>query len=87
MMSDIQDKLTVPLAIPVWQAMTILGSIIFGGGVIMNKLDTLVENGHKYEKKVDVLFERQVMNIANVTHLQTELNAIKSRLADLERSK
>lgn len=85
MNDKVKDTLMLPVAIPTWGLACGILSIVFSGGVIMNKLDTLVENGHKYERKVDILFERQVMNIANVAHLQTELAGIKSRLAEVER--
>jgi Tfp pilus assembly protein PilO len=76
-MNKIKDGLIVPVAIPAWQAILLVCSIVFGAGKIVNQLEEMTNSNKKYEQKLDVLFERQITNINNIAHIQDQLGGMK----------
>jgi hypothetical protein len=85
LVDKLKDGLVVPVTIPAWATILLLLSIVFSAGQIVNKLDEMTSSNKKYEQKIDVLFERQIMNIANINHTQAELSVLRNRVDNLER--
>lgn len=77
----VKDKLIVPVEIPMWAALSLIGSGLFTAGVLNNKMDVLVEQA----KKVDVIYERQIVNIETLKRLTTEVHNLETRVSRVER--
>lgn len=79
-MASVKDKLIVPIEIPVWAAICLIGSGLFTAGVLNNKMDMLVEQS----KKIDLVYERQIANIQDVKYLKEDMAHLKDTATDLK---
>lgn len=83
MAEKFRDTINLPIAIPAWGLITILIGAIFTAGVTFQKLDQVIE----HSKKIDVIQERQITNVAAIANMQQQLQNHESRITDVERGR
>lgn len=79
-MPNLKDKLIVPVEVPMWAAISLLGSAIYTAGTMNQKMDVLVEQG----REVKVMKEQQIANTEAIKRLSQDVNRLESRVARLE---
>lgn len=81
----VKESLTVPITIPTWGLVTLIGTGLFSSGMIYNQIATLNDNYLKSERKIEVINDRQIENIASVRNLNGQVQNHEIRIAGLER--
>lgn len=81
----VKDTLTVPITIPTWGLVTLIGTGIFSSGMIYNQIATLNENYQKSASKIEVINDRQIENIASIRNINGTLVNHDVRIIELER--
>jgi hypothetical protein len=66
----------------VWGLFTLIGTALFTSGVLYSQLQAVIDK----QKVVDLVYERQIKNIENVTMHDRQLQNHEVRIAQLERS-
>jgi nitrate reductase NapE component len=80
-MAKVTESLIVPVVLPVWSIICAVVVGAFGFGINYQQLSSLVES----QKKVDLIYERQITNIEAVKHLNVSVQQLDQRVAVLER--
>lgn len=74
-MPKVVESLIVPIVLPVWSIICAVVVGAFGFGINYNQLSTLVEN----QKKVDLIYERQITMAAMVQQLDNRVTALERK--------
>lgn len=86
MTNKFNEKINIPIAIPAWSALTIIGGLLFAGGTLSNKMDTVIENGKKNDASIADLREKQVGELAVVSSIAAQIQNHDARITTLERN-
>jgi hypothetical protein len=70
-----RDTINLPIAIPVWGLVTLLGVGVFTAGVTFQKLDQVIESS----KKIDLIQERQINALARLSGLELRVYELEKR--------
>lgn len=79
----LKDRLIVPVEIPAWGVISALIAGAFAFGTLYSQLGVLVES----QKKLDLVFERQVRNIEKVEKHEGQILNHEERIRALEVAK
>lgn len=82
----VRETLTIPISIPTWGLVTLIGTSVFSAGMIYNQIKSLNENYQKTERKIEVINDRQIENIAAVRNLTVVAQSHELRITELERN-
>jgi hypothetical protein len=81
MPEKIKETISMPVVVPVWSLLTFLAGGLFTAGVMVTKLEQVVEAS----KKIDTIQERQAANTASITNHAMQLQNHDTRIYALER--
>jgi hypothetical protein len=80
-----QDKLAVPIAIPVWSLVMMLVGGIFTAGVTFQKLDALIAESKATNERVSTMWDRQIGGLEKLQNHEVRISNVETRLGQLER--
>jgi|GEM_PF-2193778 len=75
--TDFKETINIPIAIPAWGMLCLLGALFYYGGSAMQKLNTVIENSAKTELQV-------VASAADLKTMQISVADLKARVVALE---
>lgn len=80
-----RDSVNIPIAIPAWGLLSLIVGAVFTAGIMVNKMDSLIENSKKSEDKIATIQEKQIISHAAIANLQQTVQYHEARLSAMER--
>lgn len=87
MSPELKDTINMPISIPIWGVLVMIGSLLYFGGISMQKLNTLLENFAKMEGRVTIIQEKQTDNLSDMKVMQKDISQLQVRMVAVELSK
>lgn len=81
-----RDTINVPIAIPAWSLIVMLGGALFTAGTLYNKMDSLIESSKHADERIAIIGEKQVGALAAIANLQQATQNHEMRITNVERA-
>jgi hypothetical protein len=81
-----REKINLPVAIPVWSLVTMVGGALFTAGTLYNQMNTLIESNKKSDERITLISEKQIGGLAALNSAQQVLQNHEARLVTVERA-
>lgn len=81
-----KDTINLPIAIPVWGLVLMIGTGVFTAGILYNQLATLIESSRKSEERITFISNNQIGDHASIGNIQLQVQSHEARLTNVERA-
>lgn len=81
-----RDTINVPVAIPAWSLVVMVGGALFTAGTLYNKMDSLIESSKHADERITLISEKQITGLAAISSLQQVTQSHEMRLTNVERA-
>lgn len=86
-----REKISIPVAVPVWTLVCMVGSAIFTAGTLYSQMGTLIEAGKKaderarvVDERVSLISEKQVGGLTALANVQQRVQDHEARIGNIE---
>lgn len=84
MAHDFKDTINLPIAIPVWGAICLVGIGIFTAGTLYQQMGTLIDNNRASDARIASMHERQIISNAAIVTLERQVSTVEARMSNID---
>lgn len=81
-----KDAINLPISIPAWGLVIMIGTGVFTAGILYNQLNTLIENSRKSDERITAVSNSQIGDHTTLGNLQQLTQSHEQRLTNVERA-
>jgi hypothetical protein len=79
-----RDTLNIPIAIPTWSLVCMVGGALFTAGTLYTQMATLIESGKKADERITLISEKQIGGLTALANTQQIVQNHELRLSNVE---